>query len=833
VPEVTGWSLVYEGFVAEQEGLRETLCALGNGYFVTRGAAPDALADGVHYPGTYLAGGYDRATSEIAGRQIENEDLVNTPNWLPLAIRIDDEDWLRPGTVEYLNYRQELDLRSGILMRNVRFRDAAGRVTRWEERRLVSMADQHLAALAVTVTPENWSGRLVVRSAIDGSVLNRGVARYRGLESRHLETLNTEVPSHGLMLLRSRMRQCPRVVSIAARTDISVPGSTSTPQRFPPTVLADLVAEERAIDATAGATVQVEKIVAIYTSTDLAISDPGGEALSDASRAGSFAAIEERHKQAWRHLWQDCDIDIECEDEPQTAMKLRLHIFHLLQTVSRHSVDLDVGVPPRGWHGEAYRGHVMWDELFIFPFLNLRLPILTRALLRYRYRRLPAARRAAAADGLNGALFPWQSGSDGREESQKVHLNPMSGQWIPDNSYRQRHINAAIAYNVWQYYQVTDDAEFLKAYGAELLIETSRFWVSIARFDPAMDRYHIAGVMGPDEFHTAYPGADATQDGGLNNNAYTNVMASWTLARALDVLEMLPEDAAQRLKEKLGIDATEIERWDDVSRKLRVAFHDDGIISQFEGYDALEDLDWGRLRRQHGDIQRLDRILDSDGDDPNRYKASKQADVLMLFYLFSVDELALIFERLGYPFSGESVPKNIDYYMARTSHGSTLSWVVHAWVIARGDRQRAWTLFRRALNSDFRDIQGGTTPEGIHLGAMAGTVDLVQRCFTGIETRANVLHLNPDLPKELNRLRTTVNYRGHCLDLEVDHDTLRVTSRSGTLLPVTIAYRGHTRSVTPGASHTFRLIRPEARQRDENRAADVPAGRATAASAPG
>jgi alpha,alpha-trehalase len=192
----------------------------------------------------------------------------------------------------------------------------------------------------------------------------------------------------------------------------------------------------------------------------------------------------------------------------------------------------------------------------------------------------------------------------------------------------------------------------------------------------------------------------------------------------------------------------------------------------------------------------------------------------MLFYLFSADELTLIFERLGYPFERELIPRNIDYYLAHTSHGSTLSWVVHSWVMARTQRPEAWSLFCQALDSDIGDIQGGTTPEGIHLGAMAGTVDLAQRCFTGIETRAGILYFNPALPQALRCLTTHVRYRQHMLQITIDHDALTISSSQTMALPITIAYRGHYRKMGPGESYTFRLIKPEERDRDENRLVD-------------
>ena len=261
----------------------------------------------------------------------------------------------------------------------------------------------------------------------------------------------------------------------------------------------------------------------------------------------------------------------------------------------------------------------------------------------------------------------------------------------------------------------------------------------------------------------------------------------------------------------------EIERWRDISGKLRVPFHDDGIISQFDGYDRLVEFDWPAYEQKYGNIGRLDLILEAEHDTPNRYKLSKQADVPMLFYLFSADELRLLFEQLGYPFDLDTIPKNVDYYLARTSHGSTLSRVAHSWVLARSDRRRSWHLFQRALDSDIADIQGGTTPEGIHIGAMAGAIDLVQRCYLGIEMRANVLHFDPALPAGLGRVKVRLRYRRQILDVEVDRDLLRISSRQVIANPITVAYRGHFRYVAPGDSYEFRLLKPEERDRNENR----------------
>lgn len=802
---VNGWALTYYRYQVEQEPLREALCTLGNGYFATRGAWPQYGANDPHYPGTYLAGGYNRLTSEVAGRPVENEDLVNMPNWPWLQFRREDELLVDIDHEEIVDYFQELDLRLGLLHRRIRVRDEAGRHTLYEERRLVSMAAPHLAALEVRLVPEDWSGRITVRSALDGRVVNSGVARYRSLNGRHLQQEESSVFGRDGIFLKVQTSQSGLRVAEAARSYFEVDGRPWEGARRD-IVEEGYVAQEVSVDLEAGSELRVEKVVALYTSRDSAISEAGLAAREAAAAAPPFAQLAEAHRITWSHLWGRFDMElVERDDQAEaehTLLILRVHIFHLLQTASPITRDLDVGIPARGWHGEAYRGHIFWDGLFIFPLINLRIPEITRALLAYRYRRLDAARREAKEQGLAGASYPWQSGSDGREESQRFHLNPRSGDWVPDNTMLQRHVNSSIAYNIWQYFQATWDIEFLSFGGAEMFLEIARFWADLATPEVESGRYEILGIMGPDEYHDSYPGSSKP---GLNNNAYTNVMAAWVLWRALDVLEILPAGRAAELKEKLAITDEELLRWDEISRRLKVPFHDGGIISQFDGYEDLAEFDWDGYAAKYGNIQRLDRILQAEGDTPNRYKASKQADVLMLFYLFSADELRDIFERLGYELPPDSIPANVDYYLRRTSHGSTLSSVVHSWVLARSDRAASWNLFKRALESDVEDVQGGTTPEGIHLGAMAGTVDLVQRGYTGLETRDDLIRFNPVLPADVERLRLNIRYRGCALQLEIDAQTLRVTAEPCQRGELRVACGLEMRVLEPGASVEFQL----------------------------
>ncbi len=779
------WSLIYDNYAPKEEKLREVLCALGNGYFVTRTAAIESKADDIHYPGTYLAGGYNRLKTKIQGKEIKNEDLVNFPNWLRLKFRIQNDDWFSVDETTILSFRQELDMHEGIFHKFIHFSDAKGRETRFIERRFVHMGDKHVASIELTIVPINWEGAIEVESGIDGNIKNEGVQRYSALSNQHLKCIEKEFDSD-MIFLKMETVQSNHTISMAAKTKFFI---KSEP------FLAEVkfiendsyIAKRFFIKSISNEEyLKIEKSVSLYTSKDKAITNCYLEARLDLEDIKRFEDMLFDHKVAWKHLWEKFDMELKFADiKKDYFLKrvLHLYIFHLLQTASVHTIDMDVGIPARGWHGEAYRGHIFWDEIFIFPFFNYRLPQITRSLILYRYRRLPEARRAAKALGYKGAMYPWQSGSNGKEETQIIHLNPRSSRWVDDNTYLQRHINSAIVYNIWQYYQITGDSEFLCFYGAEMILEIARFWSSIATYNSSEERYEILGVVGPDEYHDAYPKSETP---GLKNNAYTNIMAVFVLNKAIELQKILSQAHLEELCEKLQIEQSEIQRWEDIRLKMKIVFHDDDIISQFEGYENLKELDWDLYRQKYENIQRLDRILEAEGDSANQYKISKQADVLMLFYLFSLEELKGLFHQLGYRFSKKMLKKNSKYYLQRTSSGSSLSQVVHAWISARTNRKESWCFFNEALLTDITDTQGGTTPEGVHIGAMAGTVDIMQRCYTGLEARDNILRLNPSLPKELDEIKLKLHYRGQWLKIDIYRNRIIVETQVLNAEPVSM-----------------------------------------------
>ena len=393
-------------------------------------------------------------------------------------------------------------------------------------------------------------------------------------------------------------------------------------------------------------------------------------------------------------------------------------------------------------------------------------------------------------------MFPWQSGSNGQEETQEVHYNPNDGTWGPDLSRRQRHVNVAIAYNIWQYYAVTRDRDFLSHYGAEMLLEIARFFDSLTTLNEASGRYEIHGVMGPDEYSERHPDFE---EPGLRNNAYTNVMAVWVLERALEVMDLLPPRRVTEIAEQIGLAPAEPERWRDIIRRMTVPFHGDAIISQFDGYDRLPEFDWDGYRQRYGNITRLDRILKAEGDSPDRYKlvqAGRRADAV-----------------LPAPAGGGAPAPGAARLSLRRTTRSGGRWSATCPARATARRSATWCTPRCWTSSstkppgrcswtpsrgDVEDIQGGTTQEGVHLGAIGGTVDIVFRHFVGLDATGDVIAFRPRLPETLRSLRVQVRHRGRWYGITVTRDRFLLYVEPGGKGPVPVEILGELHMLEPG-----------------------------------
>ena len=781
------WKIIYNRFDPDEEGLREAICTLANGYFGTRGSAPEAVASRIHYPGTYIAGVYNKLATHIAGRVVYNEDLVNCPNWTFITFKIGRGEWFLPSRVKLLLYRQELDMKNGILKRKIRFQTPDGKRTYVETQRIVHMGEPHLGAIKYTVIPENYDDYITFTTMLDGAVLNVGVERYRQLNSKHLLPHSAGSFAKNGIFLEMVTSQSKVRIAMAEKVKLFVNG-----QERKITIHHHIRGRERVEQIFRGfisrnESFTVEKTVGIYTSRE--VNAPLENAIQCVKKSKDFQLLQKSHIRVWSNIWKKCGIKVKGDDFTQKI--LHLHIFHLIQVCSPNILNLDVGMPARGLHGEAYRGHVFWDELFVLPFFALHIPEISRALLLYRYHRLPAARRYARKHGYKGAMFPWQSGSTGEEETQTMHLNPLSGEWGPDYSRYQRHVSFAIAYNCWQYYIRTKDFDFLTKYGAEIILSVAQFAGSLVYYDHQDGRYHTKNVMGPDEFHEKYP--DSSEPG-LKDNAYTNFMIVWTLLKAKQILDILDEKEKRRILRKIKLHPRELNLWDEITTKMNIIISPDGIIEQFAGYFELKEIDWEKYRLRYEKIERMDRILRAEGKSPDEYKVTKQADVLMIFYLFPLDIVREIFQGLGYQLDKNIIKRNYQYYVSRTSHGSTLSKVVHCYIahlLGLHKESRRW--FREVLESDIFDTQGGTTPEGIHMGVMGGSLDLVMRGFAGLEILEDRIKISPVLPRGFEKISFRINYRNNWIYFVVDNKQVSIfiqrDGKEGFSTPVEIKGR--------------------------------------------
>ncbi len=771
--EHAGWHLEYYGsYSGKRQYGQESMQTIGNGFFGLRGSYVEAKACDDYYPGTYVAGVFDQLTTNINNRDIVNEDLVNIPNAQYMTFSIDDGDpfVMTPDVIE--NVYRSLDMRTGVFTITMLISLKNGKKIKVTTKKVADMKNYHNYSLQYTVQPLNFSGEMKIFSEIDGAIENSNVERYRDFNGKHLVVDETKVDGDRAVLLAHTKTSG---VNIAVGTHVQSPnisGSVLTSNRHQ-----ERISQSVSFHVVEGRSYTVEKTVSIYTSLE---TDANLEfAVNDHAYHKNFADAVANSMRCWQNIWSNEDIQVTGD---VTAQKLlRLNEFHATVSAQPHvNKDLDASVGARGLHGEAYRGHIFWDELFILPYYTMHYPELTKSLLMYRYKRLPAAKDYAKENGYKGAMYPWQSGMYGDEQSQSTHLNPITNQWDPDNSRKQRHVSLAIAYNIWNYYNMSLDDDFIQNYGLEMMLNIAKLWISMAEYDSTTKKYTIANVMGPDEFHEGYPNA---KESGLKNNAYTNIMTSWLFNKIDYLLNTEPQDTVKENLQRANFTKDDINDMNNIGHDLSLEFNNDGILGQFEGYFDLKDIDFDYYRRQYGDISRMDRILKSEGDTPDEYQLAKQADALMGLYTLREHTFLETMEQMGYPIqdSEKFIKDNVNYYLQRTTHGSTLSRIVYSMLALKtNDIETSWKLFYQALTSDYYDIQGGTTAEGIHLGVMGATNNVVTSCFAGVDLRGTEIHVNPVFPATWQTVSFNFNFRGAHYDFTVSRDTIIVTSDKDT-----------------------------------------------------
>lgn len=709
------WRIEQEGFDPVREDDMESLFTVGNGYLGVRGSLdsplPGALDD------MFVAGIYDRKQPALPYSEPEflTEDdstygeLVSLPFPFRVGLTVDGTPLcLRAG--HWITHRRALDLHEATLASEVRF-ELDGKRTLLRTRRMASLTDLHLLLQELTVEPENHSATIALDASLDDALMAG--------KHPHLERVDSRLENTGLEVLQFRTRISREHVVIAARTTLRDSGTDAVQWNVP---------------AGIGTPLVFRRYVTVYTSRD--VQQPAQAALEHlrALEWSTFDAHVASHCRSWREVWRHADIRV--ADQPDVEQALRFNAYHL-----RSAADHDprVSIAARTLSGRGYQGHVFWDvEMFMLPFFLHTCPEIARQLLLYRRHTLGGARRRARAMGCRGACYAWESTVTGEDVTPRMIRLKTSGKEIPIHTgIQQIHVTAGVAHALWRYWEATADEEFLREVGLEILAETARFWTS--RCTRESGAYHLHRVMGPDEYHY-----------GVSDNAYTNHLARFNLEqawRAADWLQHCSPRHWHELTVRLALAPEEPDEWLRVARELYCPRpRSDGVIEQFSGFFGLEPYAVPGEERLKPPVSRL-----FDAERVNRLQLLKQADVLMLLYLFPDD------------FSREVVRANYDYYEPRTDHGSSLSPAIHAAVAARlGLREQAERYFHESLWLDLSNRMGNSAA-GVHAACMGGTWQALVFGFLGARlTDAGVT--GPDaaarLPEGWSSVEMELAWRG-------------------------------------------------------------------------
>jgi trehalose/maltose hydrolase-like predicted phosphorylase len=512
-----------------------------------------------------------------------------------------------------------------------------------------------------------------------------------------------------------------------------------------------------------GQVVCFERSVAIVRS-DVEAFNPAPAAIEKlgAARQLGWHGVTVAHEAAWASRWLLSDVLVDGDASVQQA--LRFAIYHLNSAANPGEERVSIGA--RALTGADYHGHVFWDtEIFLLPFYIFTWPDAARALLMYRFHTLDGARAKATRMGWRGALYAWESALTGAEAAPAQAIGP-DRQVIPILcGSQEQHISADVAYAVWQYWQATGDDRFLREAGAEIILETGRFWSSRAKLE-ADGRRHIRGVIGPDEYH---------ED--IDDNAYTNVMARWNIRRALDIAALLHErwpECWQSLASRLDIGEAELKQWRIVAESI--AANPDpktGLFQEFSGYFELERIN---LADYAGRSVPMDVVLGRERTQQSQ--VIKQADVVALLAL------------LPNEFAGETGAENFRYYEPRCDHGSSLSPAMHGLVAARlGQSEKALRYFRQAAAIDLSDTHVAIDG-GVHIAALGGNWMLVVLGFAGLSLRDDGIGVDPQLPADWRSLSFGIQWRGRSLKIRIDQEKKRLEATLESGAPMMLAVGG-------------------------------------------
>ena len=706
------WMLAAEGFDPLREAIYASRFSISNGLLGLRaGRAVSRGERWVVQHRAYVAGLFD-----IPHPEHPIPELVPAPEWQQIRIMLPGGPLVH-HPAEAISHRTTLDMRRGVLLTGCRLIDHTAIAVRVRTLHLLSLSERGIGVQVVELEIEDEEIEVAVQVSFEGPGA--------GLKSERIEQ------DLGVW----RTKYSGKRVAMAAALSLQVDGSELAPT-MPGPFMWSWHWKTRP-----GQIVCVARLVALARGDDQD-ADPGRvvrEKLSLARQLG-WRKIVQEHEAAWSDRWRASDIEV--EGDPAAEQALRFAVYHL--NSAANPADERVSIGARGLTGDDYHGHVFWDtEIYLLPFYSFTWPEAARALLMYRFRTIDGARQKAAQMGWRGAMYAWESADTGAEATPERVVGP-DGQIIDVLCGKQeQHITADVAYAVWQYWQATEDVDFLLDAGAEILLETGRFWSSRAQAE-GDGLCHIRGVIGPDEYHEH-----------VDDNTYTNIMARWNIRRALDVAAVLRDrwpDRWVHLSHSLGLDDMELARWRTVAGTMATGWNSQtGLFEQFAGFFDLEEIN---LADYAGRSVPMDVVLGR--EQTQRSKVIKQADVVALLGLLPEE------------FPGDSGRANFRYYEPRCGHGSSLSGAMHGLVAARlGDADLALRYFQQAAAIDLADNQT-TIAGGLHMAALGGTWLTAISGFAGLSFRNDGIAFSPKLPASWRTLKFGIQWRGRRLRICID-----------------------------------------------------------------
>ncbi|MEO6891990.1 MAG: glycoside hydrolase family 65 protein [Ktedonobacteraceae bacterium] len=719
----------------------ESVFALSNGHIGLRGNLDEGEPHGL--PGTYLNSLYELRPLPYAeggyAYPESGQTIINITNGKLIRLLVDDEPFdIRYGHVQ--DHERELDLRDGVLRRNVRWTSPAGRTVKVSTVRMVSFTQRAIAAISYEVEVLDAPARIVVQSELvanealpdQGKDPRVGAALASALEGEEHQAQGTI----GLLLHRTKVSG----LRVGAAMDHQIEGPADLVVESES--YADVVRVSVTTRLKPGERLRIVKLMAYGWSrarSRPAIHDQIIAALSAARSTGWDGLLAEQRAYL-DDFWTRANVEV--EGDPAIQQSVRFALFHVLQAGSRAE---QRPIPAKGLTGPGYDGHAFWDtETFVLPVLTLTMPSATANALRWRYTILDQAREHARQLGLRGAVFPWRT----------IMGTECSGYWPAGTA--AFHINADIAYAVANYLEVTGDSAFEEEVGLELLVETARMWCSLGYLNTTTDQFRIDGVTGPDEY-----GAIA------DNNVYTNLMAQHNLRWAAEAALRLPDKA--RL---LGVDADEVASWREAAEKMCIPYDERlGVNPQADAFTEHEVWNFADTPPEKYPL-----LLHFPYFDLYRKQVLKQADLVLAMHL------------RGDAFTAEQKARNFAYYEQLTVRDSSLSASTQAVLAAEvGQLDLAYDYLGEAALMDLNDLEHNVR-DGVHMASLAGAWTALVAGFGGMRVQNGALSFAPRLPGALGRIAFHLMFRGSSLRVEV-----KATEATYCLLdgaPLTVRHHG-------------------------------------------